>query len=72
VPIAKNSDSNTDTNLMTDKPDGKPRSWGTRTWIAIAILGLYVLSIGPVVSLHSHGLISQSTRIVTDGLPGFL
>jgi hypothetical protein len=36
---------------MTDKPDGKRWSWGTVAWTAVAILVLYLLSIGPAALL---------------------
>lgn len=32
---------------MTDEPAGKRRRWGKTLWIVVALLVMYVLSIGP-------------------------
>jgi hypothetical protein len=38
--------------MMSDKPDGKRRGWvRTVAWIAVSILVIYPLSIGPVAWL---------------------
>jgi hypothetical protein len=43
------------TTPISDKPDGKRRRrWLTWTWIAVTMLALYPLSIGPVAAIVDH------------------
>jgi pimeloyl-ACP methyl ester carboxylesterase len=44
-----------------DKADVKRSGWGSAGWIAVALLILYPLSVGPVAFLAGAGVISDAS-----------